>query len=342
MFTPVIEADGLRCAYGSFEAVSGVDLDVRQGELFALLGTNGAGKTTTLETLEGLRRPTSGTVRVLGLDPYADRREVRRRTGVMLQESGFAGDLTVAETVALWRELGSRPSDADTAMEMLDLAHRRDVRVKQLSGGERRRLDLLLAVLGRPELVFLDEPTTGLDPESRKAAWQVLRDLLAEGVTMLLTTHYLDEAESLAHRLAIMHEGRIDVSGSLVDVLAAERARIGFDLPAEAPADTLPAFVGELDRDRLAVGRVELRTTDLERDLTAVLQWRSAHQVPLLRFHAQHASLDDVFHGVVNRGRFGPVAPTAGPGTAGPSGTVEANVGAGATGATGEDEEGRR
>ncbi|MFF5986760.1 ABC transporter ATP-binding protein [Prauserella flavalba] len=311
MLTPVIEAAGLRCSYGSFEAVRGVDFEVRQGELFALLGTNGAGKTTTLETLEGLRRPTSGTVRVLGMEPYAERRRLSSRVGMMLQESGFAGDLTVTETVALWQDLSSKRSDADEAMQLLDLAHRRDVRVKQLSGGERRRLDLLLAVLGKPELLFLDEPTTGLDPESRKAAWDVIRTLLAEGVTMVLTTHYLDEAESLAHRLAIMHEGRIAVSGSLVDVLAAERARIGFDLPRETPVSTLPDFVGELDRDRLAQGRVELQTTDLDHDLTAVVQWRSAHQVPLLRFRAQHASLDDVFHGVVDRNRVEPAEPFA-------------------------------
>lgn len=299
----MIEAAGLRCSYGSFEAVRGIDLEVRQGELFALLGTNGAGKTTTLETLEGMRAPSAGTVRVLGMDPHEERTRLRGRVGIMLQESGFAGDLTIAETVRLWQDLSSRRSDADYAMERLDLAHRRDVRVKQLSGGERRRLDLLLAMLGKPELLFLDEPTTGLDPESRVTAWQVIRDLLAEGVTMVLTTHYLDEAESLAHRLAIMHEGRIAVAGSLVDVLAAERARISFDLPAETPAGTLPEFAGDLDPAQLAEGRVELSTSDLERDLTAVVQWRSAHQVPLRRFRAQHASLDDVFHGVVDRDR---------------------------------------
>lgn len=300
----VIEVNNLRCSYGSFEAVRGVDFEVGQGELFSLLGTNGAGKTTTLESLEGLHRPSSGTVRVMGVDPYYERRRLRSRTGIMLQESGFAGDLTIAETIRLWQDISSRASDAAAAMEILNLAHRKDVRVKQLSGGERRRLDLLLAMLGKPDMLFLDEPTTGLDPESRKAVWQVIRGLLAEGVTMLLTTHYLDEAESLAHRLAIMHEGRLAVSGSLVDVLASEPASITFDLPEDTPVSTLPSFAGDLDRAQLAAGRMHLQTPDLERDLTAVMQWRSAHQVPLRRFRAQHASLDDVFHGVVSRNRL--------------------------------------
>ncbi len=300
---PLIEVNGLRCSYGSFEAVRGVDFEVNEGELFALLGTNGAGKTTTMETIEGHRKPSAGVVRVLGLDPFRQRKQLRSRTGIMLQESGFAGDLTVAETVSLWQAMSSRRCAGDAALERLDLAHRRDVRVKQLSGGERRRLDLVLATLGRPEVLFLDEPTTGLDPESRKCAWEFIRELLADGVTMLLTTHYLDEAESLAHRLAIMHEGRIAVAGSLVDVLSRERAQISFDLPAESSALDLPEFVGQLDTGQLLRGHVHVQTPDLESDLRSVVQWQSAHQVPLLRFRAQHASLDDVFHGVVDSHR---------------------------------------
>jgi len=319
MQKPVIEVNGLHCSYGSFEAVGGVDFEVNEGELFALLGTNGAGKTTTLETLEGHRKPSAGSVRVLGLDPATQRKQLRPQTGIMLQESGFAGDLTVAETVSLWQAMSSRPSDATSSLERLDLAHRRDVRVKQLSGGERRRLDLVLATLGRPSMLFLDEPTTGLDPESRKTAWEFIRELLAEGVTMLLTTHYLDEAESLAHRLAIMHAGRIAVSGSLVDVLSRERSHIGFDLPMDASALDLPPFVGDLDRDQLAKGRVYVQTSDLERDLHAVMQWQSAHQLPLHRFRAQHASLDDVFHGVADSNRAEQRVSTANPVTTGDS-----------------------
>ncbi|SFQ42951.1 ABC-2 type transport system ATP-binding protein [Amycolatopsis arida] len=306
MDTPVVEVADLRYSYGDFEAVRGVSFQVHRGELFALLGTNGAGKTTTMEIVEGHRAPTAGTVRALGADPFRQRRLVRERCGIMLQESGFAGDLTVAETVRLWTHLVPQASDVDEALARLDLVHRRDVRVKQLSGGEKRRLDLVLATLGRPEVLFLDEPTTGLDPESRQATWQVIRELLADGTTVLLTTHYLEEAEKLAHRLAILHEGRIAVAGSLVEVLDQERAEISFDLPPGfGPGIELPAVTGELDRRRLGAGRLHIRTRDLQRDLTAVVQWSSAHELPLQRFRAHHASLEDVFHAVVDRKRAG-------------------------------------
>lgn len=303
MSDPVIDVSGLRCSYGDLEAVRGVSFQVRPGELFALLGTNGAGKTTTMETIEGHRRPTGGTVQVLGADPFRRRTAVRRRCGMMLQESGFPGDLTVLETARLWSRMISRASDVDRALERLDMAHRRDVRVKQLSGGEKRRLDLVLATLGKPEVLFLDEPTTGLDPESRQTAWAVIRQLLSEGTSVLLTTHYLEEAEKLAHRLAIMHEGEIAVSGGLIDVLERERAQISFDLPAELRARAgLPEVTGTADQERLADGRLHVRTGDLQADLATVIRWASDHEIRLGRFRAHHASLDDVFHAVVNRG----------------------------------------
>jgi ABC-2 type transport system ATP-binding protein len=299
----VLEVEELHCSYGDFEAVRDVSFQVGKGELFALLGTNGAGKTTTMETVEGHRAPASGSVRVLGKDPFRQRREVRRHCGIMLQESGFAGDLTVLETIELWRGMISRRSTVDEGLERLDLARRRDVRVKQLSGGEKRRLDLILATLGKPEVLFLDEPTTGLDPESRKATWEVIRELLDEGTTVLLTTHYLEEAENLAHRLAIMHAGEIAVSGSLEEVLDRERAEISFDVPfGLEPTRNLPPVDGEIDLERLAAGRVHIRTRDLQRDLAAVVQWSSAYEAPLRRFRAHHASLDDVFHGLVKQG----------------------------------------
>ncbi|WP_433271932.1 ABC transporter ATP-binding protein [Actinosynnema sp. CS-041913] len=285
----VIDVAALRCRYGDFEAVRGVDLAVDQGELFALLGTNGAGKTTVLETLEGLRRPSAGRVRVLGVDPHRDRAAIRARTGIMLQESGFPGDLTVAEMARLWRR-----GDHGDALERLDLGHRRDVRIRQLSGGERRRLDLLLAVLGRPELLFLDEPTTGLDPESRQRTWEVVRELLAEGTTVVLTTHYLEEAESLAHRLAILHEGVVVVSGTLVDVLAAQPARISFDLPGRLGVDALPMLGGDVVHN--PSGRVDVRTRHLQEDLEILLTWARRDGLALGRLRANHASLEDVFH----------------------------------------------
>lgn len=292
MTDPVISVRGLHCRYGDVEAVLGVDLDVARGELFALLGTNGAGKTTALETIEGQRSPDAGTVRVFGLDPYADRARVRHRVGIMLQDSGFAADLTVAETVQTWRTMIGRPADMESTMEALDLGPKRDVRIRQLSGGERRRLDLVLATAGRPDVLFLDEPTTGLDPESRKATWQLVRGLLADGTTVLLTTHYLEEAEQHAHRLAIMHEGSIAVSGTLVDVLATQQAVIAFDL-AEAAA--LPLLRGTAEVD---ARRVHIRTPALQRDLHTVLDWARDHDLMLHGLRAQHASLDDVFHSV--------------------------------------------
>ncbi|MDR6592140.1 ABC transporter ATP-binding protein [Saccharothrix longispora] len=293
MRNTVIDVTGLRCRYGDFEAVRGVDFEVVQGELFALLGTNGAGKTTTMEALEGLRAPSAGTVRVLGGDPVRDRAALRRRTGIMLQDSGFPADLTPAELVAMWGAVSGRRAGEDV-LERLDLAHRRDVRVKQLSGGERRRLDLALAVLGRPELLFLDEPTTGLDPESRRRTWDVVRGLLADGTTVVLTTHYLEEAETLAHRLAIMHEGVVAVSGTVEEVLAAHPARIAFDLPGDLDVDVLPMLAGDvLHRPS---GRVEVRTPELQDDLAALLAWATSTGLRLGRIRAHHASLEDVFH----------------------------------------------
>ncbi|MEV0053314.1 ABC transporter ATP-binding protein [Saccharopolyspora shandongensis] len=290
MTTPVISVNGLRCRYGDFEAVRGVDFDVHSGELFALLGTNGAGKTTTLETIEGHRAPTAGTVRVFGQDPRRDR-SVRRRIGIMLQEGGFAGDLTVLETARLGAALTSRKSDVDDSLAAVGLAARRETRVKQLSGGERRRLDLALALLGDPDLLFLDEPTTGMDPESRRATWEMVRARLARGTTVLLTTHYLEEAERLAHRLAIMHQGRIAVSGRLVDVLASQQARISFD-----PGDRveLPSLAGTVTWTGT---RVEVRTPALQRDLHALLSWADG-RLDLAGLRAHQASLEDIFQSV--------------------------------------------
>lgn len=295
---PVIEVRSLRCRYGDFEAVRGVSFEVRRGELFALLGTNGAGKTTTMETIEGHRPADGGAVRVLGLEPRHHRREVRPRTGIMLQHSGFVGELTVAETVAMWARLRSRGGDPDQAIADLDLEHRRDVRVSQLSGGEQRRLDLAMAVLGDPDVLFLDEPTTGLDPESRHRVWELIRSRGARGTTVLLTTHYLEEAEALADRVGIMHEGRLALVGGLDELVSMLDARIGFDLPDGVSAPDLPDVVGSIDRAALRQGRVEYRTPALQRDLAAIIDWAQRRGLELGRLRAHHASLDDLFAAV--------------------------------------------
>jgi ABC-2 type transport system ATP-binding protein len=215
--TPVVSCQDLRYLAGRYEILKGLGLAVRPGTIFALLGTNGAGKTTTMELLLGQRRPGAGTVRVLGCDPYRERRMLATDLGVVLQEGGCAPDLTVAETVRLWARLHGR-RDAGDLLEELDLNCRASARVRHLSGGERRRLDLAVALCGDPKLLLLDEPTSGLDPESRARTWAVLRDRRRAGMTVLLTTHYLEEAEVLADEMAIMHDGRVAAAGTLDEV----------------------------------------------------------------------------------------------------------------------------
>ncbi|AGL19990.1 ABC transporter ATP-binding protein [Actinoplanes sp. N902-109] len=209
-----IHVRGLRKTYGSHPAVRGLDLDVQQGEIFALLGPNGAGKTTTVEILEGHRRRTAGEVSVLGSDPGRADRHWRARIGIVLQSTSDAADLTVHEIV---RHIGGcypRPRRPDEVIELVGLSDKATARVRTLSGGQRRRLDVALGIVGRPELVFLDEPTTGFDPAARRQFWQLIRALTAEGTTILLTTHYLDEAEALADRLAVIAAGTIVATGT--------------------------------------------------------------------------------------------------------------------------------
>ncbi|MFF8832199.1 ABC transporter ATP-binding protein [Streptomyces sp. NPDC015131] len=290
--TNVMEARDVRRRYaGGFEAVAGITFSVASGEIFALLGTNGAGKTSTVELLEGLARPSGGTVRVLGHDPYTERSAVRPRIGMMLQEGGFPSDLTVAETVRMWAGCTSGARPAGEALETVGLAGRARVRVKQLSGGEKRRLDLALALLGRPEVLFLDEPSTGLDAEGRRDTWELVRRLRDGGTTVLLTTHYLEEAEALADRLAIMHRGRIVTSGTPAEVTAARPARIRFTLPEGVPAGRLP-----LTLRAAATGRdVEIRTHGLQDALGELLAWARESDVRLEGLDARSASLEEAF-----------------------------------------------
>ncbi|SCK15996.1 ABC-2 type transport system ATP-binding protein [Streptomyces sp. LamerLS-316] len=292
----VIETIGLKRSYRGFEAVRGIDFTVARGELFALLGTNGAGKTSTLELLEGQDVPTGGSVRVLGHDPFHDRGKVRHRIGVMLQEGGFPPELTVLETVRMWAgcTTGARP--ADEALELTALSGRRGVRVKQLSGGERRRLDLALALLGRPEVLFLDEPTTGLDAQSRRDTWDLIRELKAQGTTVLLTTHYLEEAEQLADRLAIMHKGLIATTGRVADVVAERPSRISFELPRDRFLGELPPLAAMgVTRHSDEGGTVRLETRDLQRTATELLSWAHHAGVTLHALDARSASLEEAF-----------------------------------------------
>ena len=276
-----VEVRGLRRRYGTargaggFEAVRGLDLSIRRGELYALLGTNGAGKTSSLEVIEGLARPTAGTVRLLGHDPYADRARIRPRIGIMLQEAGFPGALTVTELARTWRGLLTDPRPVGEVLEQVGLDHRAQVAIESLSGGEQRRLDLALAIMGRPEVIFLDEPTTGLDPQSRRRTWELIRGLLADRTTVVLTTHYLEEAEVLADRIGIMHAGRIVREGTLADIVEQQPSQISFTLDSAVDATTLSRFAGAALHVEEQAGsrRLRLETFDPQRVLGLLLSW---------------------------------------------------------------------
>ncbi|GAA1555313.1 ABC transporter ATP-binding protein [Kribbella lupini] len=290
----VITAERLARRFGGrpgHEAVRGIDLAVRRGELFALLGTNGAGKTSALEVLAGLAPPTSGTVRVLGQDPFRSRRLVRSRIGIMLQSRGFAADLTVAETVSTWAGSLTRPRPLGEALDLVGLATRRNVRIRQLSGGEQQRLGLALAILGRPEVLFLDEPTAGLDPAARKQTWELISDLLLSGTTVLLTTHQLIEASALADRLAILRNGRLVGLGTPEQLAATRPARITFRLPAPVSLPHLPQVVATINSS----GGVELETQDLQATLTEVLTWAHQQDLHLGDLTARPASFEEAF-----------------------------------------------
>jgi ABC-2 type transport system ATP-binding protein len=237
-----VQVCDLRMSYGATQVLCGVDFEVRYGEVFCLLGPNGAGKTTTLEILEGFRRPTAGTVRVLGLDPAAQAARLRERAGMVLQECGFPRQARVAELIDLWRTYYPNPRPLSDLLEVVELTEARNTQVRKLSAGQRRRLDFALALAGDPDLVFLDEPTTGFDPEARRRCWAAIENLRRLGKTVLLTTHYLDEAERLADRIAILRAGRIELTGTTqeVAVLGGLATRISFTTPAALRRGQIP------------------------------------------------------------------------------------------------------
>jgi ABC-2 type transport system ATP-binding protein len=283
--SPVIDVEGLTVTYGDFTAVRDLSFHVQRGELYALLGTNGAGKTSTLEVVEGHRRATSGSVRIFGESPR-DRRAVRPRTGIMLQESGFSPDLTVGESVGLIGRLSGRHDDVDRVLGIAGLSRKVDTLVSQLSGGEKRRLDFATAVYGGPELVILDEPTTGLDIQSRDALWAAVDRLRDEGSTVVLTTHYLEEAQQRADRIGLMHQGTLRREGTVAELTQTLPSVISFVLPPGAPE---PPTVGALN------GAFRIETYHLQDDLHRLLVWAHDHDVELQELEAGPTRLDDVF-----------------------------------------------
>lgn len=265
---PAIEVRGLTMSYGSRQVLRGVDFEVRPGEVFCLLGPNGAGKTSTVEILEGFRQRTGGDVRVLGVDPADQRARLRERIGIVLQECGFPRQARVAELIDIWRAYYPEPRPLGELLALVELTADRDCQVRRLSGGQRRRLDFALALAGDPDLVFLDEPTTGFDPESRRRCWAAIENLRSLGKTIVLTTHYLDEAERLADRVAILQDGRVQTAGSVRQVArqAGVPTTISFTAPDRlrsgdvAPPGCLEVeILGEVARCRVPNAAVALR-----------------------------------------------------------------------------------
>lgn len=291
----VIEARGLRKSYGDFEAVRGIDLEVERGEVFAFLGPNGAGKTTTVEMLEGYRSRSAGEAKVLGVDPGHPTRAWRERVGIVLQECRLPPELTVRESVAEYAGYYAHPRDVEETLTLVGLAERADVRSGRLSGGQRRRLDVALALIGDPDLLFLDEPTTGFDPSARQQAWHVVAGLRDLGKTIFLTTHYMEEAQNLADRVAIIAAGQIVAQGKPDELGGSlgSATTISFRLPATISTADLPESVSAAVRENGAGVTLEVaEPLPVLRDLTA---WACERGCELDGLEVRRPSLEDVY-----------------------------------------------
>ncbi len=295
---PAVTVRQLCKDYDGLRAVDGISFDIEEGEIFALLGPNGAGKTTTVEILEGHRPRTSGAVSVLGEDPQSAGRGFRERIGIVLQEAGFDEDFSPRELVTLYGRMYPRRLDVDEVIELVGLTDKRDARVRTLSGGQRRRLDLALGLVGDPDLLFLDEPTTGFDPSARRRAWELVDALRGLGKTVLLTTHYMDEAEHLADRLAVMVAGRIVAIGTPEQLGAATNAAsvVSFRLPPVVATDDLPHLDGRLAQEG---SDWRLETAEPTRSLHELTSWAVARGVDLSSLSVGRPSLEDTYLALV-------------------------------------------
>ncbi|HEY8762838.1 MAG TPA: ABC transporter ATP-binding protein [Solirubrobacteraceae bacterium] len=292
---PAIEVRDLRKSYGSTEAVRGVSFEVERGEVFCLLGPNGAGKTTIVEILEGYRSRSAGEARVLGLDPADGERELRERVGIVLQQCGVQGDLTVAELIEMYGRYYKRGRPVDDVIELVELVEKRDARAKDLSGGQRRRLDLALALVGDPDLIFLDEPTTGFDPAARRQAWSTIRSLCDMGKTIFLTTHFMDEAQHLADRVAVMRAGEIIALGAPGELGGRDLrpAEIRFSLPAEWSLGDVPEI--PVQQRSIENGRVLILTTEPVVAAQRITTWALERGVDLGHFSVAQPTLEDIY-----------------------------------------------
>ena len=287
----VIDVKGLRKSYGDFEAVKGIDIHVDRGEVFALLGPNGAGKTTTVEILEGFRERTAGEVDVLGHDPAKRAQDLRQRIGIVLQSTGVDPYLTVRETVDLYAGYYPKPRSVDEVIEVVGLEEKRDTRVDKLSGGQQRRLDVAIALAGDPELLFLDEPTTGFDPSARRNAWEMVKNLTALGKTVFLTTHFMDEAQYLASRVAVIARGEIVAEGPPSTLagrdVGATLIRFRLDGRSEGPPP------GQLHDPN--DGTFEARVDDPTKALHELTGWALEHGTRFDRLEVTQPTLEDVY-----------------------------------------------
>jgi ABC-2 type transport system ATP-binding protein len=292
---PTIVVDNLCKDYGDFRAVDGVSFQVQPGEIYALLGANGAGKTSTVEILEGHRRRSGGEVRVLGFDPGAHERQLRERVGVVLQSGGIDSELSVQEMVSLYASFYARPRRVPETIDQVGLTEKRRARAGTLSGGQLRRLELALALIGDPDVLFLDEPTTGFDPTARRDAWNVIAELRRSGMSVLLTSHYLDEVQHLADRVGVMSHGHL-IEEATPDALGGRDVAgtiISFRLPGRLPPPDLPGGPWDQVSDR--PGEYALHTDTPTRVLAALTSWAVGHDVELQSLTVVRPSLEDVY-----------------------------------------------
>ena len=298
-----VRVRGLVKRFGDVVAVNGLDLDVPPGECFGLLGPNGAGKTTTIEICEGLTRPDEGLVEVLGLGWAADGPALRQQLGIQLQDTQLADKLTVLETLQLFRSFFRQGASADEAIALVELGEKRNARVRGLSGGQKQRLALACALVGDPQLLFLDEPTTGLDPQARRQLWDLIEQFQRDRRTIVLTTHYMDEAERLCGRVGIMDHGKIIALGTPRDLIASMGAEhvVEFSTGGRPVDQTRLSALPGVDAVRPLDGAISMQVTELHRTIPALLEWLGRESLPLTDLRTRSATLEDVFVSLTGR-----------------------------------------